>query len=112
MHGLVAGLLFVTMAAATILPGPGGQTRDYAFSGCRGPIGRIAYTDDSGRYSRATAVAAWRWSFSNPALQLHAVAAAAWTVTTADLGPTQVYGLTRWTCDRGRFVSVISYYNT
>src|SRR5207247_3443831 len=73
---------------------------------------QIHDTADTGRYGRATAAPARLWSFSTPAVQLHAVAAAAWTVTTPNLGPTQVYGLTHWTCDRGRFVSVISYYNT
>ena len=112
MYRLVTGMLRVAMATATFLPGPGRHTRDYAYSGCRWPSGQIPYTDDTGRYGRATAAAARRWSFSTPAVQLHAMAAAAWTVTTANLGPTQVYGLTHWTCDRGRFVSVISYYNT
>jgi len=112
MLRLATGMLLLTMAAAIILPGPGRHTRDYAFSGCRWPSARIAYTDDTGRYGRATAAAARHWSFSAAIVQLHAVPAAAWTVTMANLGPTQVYGLTRWTCDRGRFASVISYYNT
>ncbi len=112
MHRLATGMLLLTMAEAIILPGPGRHTRDYAFSGCRWPSARIAYTDDTGRYGRATAAAARHWSFSEAAVQLHAVPAANWTVTMANLGPTQVYGLTRWTCDRGHFVSVISYYNT
>jgi len=112
MHRLAAGMLLLTMAAAIILPGPDRHTRDHAFSGCRWPSARIAYTDDTGRYGRATAAAARHWTFSAAAVQLHAVPAAAWTVTMANLGPTQVYGLTRWTCERGRFASVISYYNT
>jgi matrixin len=112
MHQLATGMLLVTMAAAIILPGPGRHTRDYAFSGCRWPSGRIAYTDDTGRYGRATAAAARHWSVRAAPVQLHATPAAAWTVTTANLGPTQVYGLTHWTCDRGRFTSVVSYYNT
>jgi len=112
MHRLATGMLLLTTAAAIILPGPGRHTRDYAFSGCRWPSARIAYTDDTGRYGRATAAAARHWSFSAAAVQLQAVPAAAWTVAMANLGPTQVYGLTRWTCDHGRFASVISYYNT
>src|SRR2546428_11399953 len=105
MLRLATGMLLLTIAAAIILPGPGRHTRDYAFSGCRWPSPRIVYTDDTDRYGRATAAAARHWSFSAAAVQLPAVPAAAWTVTMANLGPTQVYRLTRWTCYHRRFAS-------
>src|SRR2546430_14701544 len=109
MQRFATGMLLLTTAAAIILPGPGRHTRDYAFSGCRWPSARIAYTDDTGRYGRATAAAARHCSFSAAAVQLHAVPAAGRAEGMANLRPTQGYGLPRRARRHGRVASVSSY---
>ena len=96
----------------TVLLAPPPSGRDFAVSGCRWPIGQIGYVDASGPYRSATAAAAQRWSAGAPVLRLQSASAAAWIVTTANLGPTNLYGFTTWSCREGRFLAVVSLYNT
>ena len=99
-------------AFTTVLLAPPPSGRDFALSECRWPIGQIGYVDASGPYRSATAAAAQRWSAGAPVLRLQSASAAAWIVTTANLGPTNQYGFTTWSCREGRFLAVVSLYNT
>src|SRR5437764_6521370 len=98
-------------AFTTVLLAPPPSGRDFALSGCRWPIGQIGYVDASGPYRSATAAAAQRWSAGAPVLRLQPTSAAAWIVTTANLGPTNEYGFTTWSCREGRFLAVVSLYH-
>jgi matrixin len=110
MGRLAPGIL-LSLSLATVVPGPTAADRDFTLSGCRWPIGNIAYVDESGSYHRATAVAARHWTTGSPAINLRQAPSARWTVTTANFGATHVYGYTTWTCLNGEFTSVISTYN-
>ena len=103
---------WLTAAFTTVLLTPAPSGRDYPLSGCRWPSGQIGYVDASGPYQSATAAAARRWSTGASVLRLQSTAAAAWIVTTANLGPTNEYGFTTWSCREGRFLAVVSLYNT
>jgi hypothetical protein len=106
------GSRFLIAALTSILLTPGPSSANFAFSGCRWSSGDIGYVDDSGPYQRATAAAARRWNLAVPGLYLHSDASAAWIVQTADLGPTNLYGVTTWYCRDGRLLGVVSRYNT
>jgi predicted Zn-dependent protease len=110
MGRLAPGIL-LSLSLATIVPGPTPADREFMLSGCRWPAGNITYADQSGPYHRATAAATRGWTTSSPFINLRQAASARWTVTTANFGPTHVYGYTTWTCLDGEFTSVISTYN-
>jgi predicted Zn-dependent protease len=112
MRALLARSVVSAIAAATMLGCQAHKDTTYSYSGCRWNGADIAYQDASGTYFTATRAAAGRWNVSSRAVHVHSMPQAAWTVLAADLGPTGKYGYTTWRCDKGRFVSVDSYYNT
>ena len=108
-----AGVTGCLMAAVSvILLTAASPDRHYTLTGCRWPSGDIHYVNDSGpAYESATAAAARRWMRGVSALRLQPAPMADWIVTTANLGPTNQYGFTTWSCRDGQFLAVVSLYN-